>query len=253
MVYLVKTTRIDGSTSSSTRLDLPFTATVSTFCAALLFSLSLPRLVSARDSGLDTDALTGAAFYEKGGTLEAVDTSLRFGSGTYTMKKAAYRAVLAAEVGGKAPACRPGLRRPQEDMARSRQAQASSSPHPSPFPLRGEGEDCVRAPIAYRYQNVRLGFTPTGLSWSNPRGETIAIVEGVDRAAGRLIRNGREVEGGDSPHLAGKGLIYENAYGEGLHLGVLTKNQVFRKFVRFDELQNLGAIPREAEFLEVGF
>ncbi len=109
------------------------------------------------------------------------------------------------------------------------------------------------APIEYRYQNHRLAFTPADLGWSGQTEGKIVIAQAVGGVTGRLITNAQEVEGEDDPHLAGKGVIYENAYGEGLHLGALTKNMVFRKIVHFDELASLGTIPAGAEVLEVPF
>ena len=61
-----------------------------------------------------------------------------------------------------------------------------------------------------------MAFTPTGLGWSSPSGNYDPIQEGVNQVQGRLISNGKEVEGEENAQLAGKGLIYENAYGEGL-------------------------------------
>jgi hypothetical protein len=161
------------------------------------------------------DFLLQAAFYEKEGKLEITDTTLRFDNGVFSMDKARYQALLAAQLAGQSPA--------------------------------------GQAPIEYRYENHRVAFTPAGLGWSTETGEKIAIQKGVRQATGRLIANAQELEGSDDPQLAGRGLIYENAYGEGLHLGVLTKNMVFRKIVRFDGLDRLGAMPRGAEVLEVGF
>jgi len=109
------------------------------------------------------------------------------------------------------------------------------------------------SPIEYHYQYHRLAFAPTGLLWSSASGETAMIREGVEDVPGHLVRNGREVDGSDAPELAGKGILYENAYGEGLHLGCLIENRLFRKIVRFDGLSNLGPIPEEAEVLEAGF
>ncbi|NIO07239.1 MAG: hypothetical protein GTO40_04280, partial [Deltaproteobacteria bacterium] len=107
--------------------------------------------------------------------------------------------------------------------------------------------------LEYRYENHRLALTATGIGWSIQGGGKTPIQEGVEPVKGRLITDGHEVEGSDAPNLARSGVIYENAYGEGLHLGVLTKNHVFRKIVRFDRLESLGAIPQGAEVLEVGF
>jgi hypothetical protein len=75
----------------------------------------------------------------------------------------------------------------------------------------------------------------------------------VRPVGGRLITSAWEVDGSDASDLAGRGLIYEDAFGDGLHLGVLTTNLAFRKIVRFDRLASLGAIPEGAEVLEVGF
>ncbi len=107
--------------------------------------------------------------------------------------------------------------------------------------------------IEYRSQYHRLAFTPTGLLWSRPSGESTTIREGVEQVSGRLVENGREVDGSDAPDLAGDGILYENAYGEGLHLGCLAEERRFRKIVRFDELSRLGPIPEAAEVLEVEF
>jgi hypothetical protein len=109
------------------------------------------------------------------------------------------------------------------------------------------------SPIEVHHQHHRLAFTPTGLLWSSASADRTTIREGVEGVSGRLVRNGREVDGSDAPDLAGKGILYENAYGEGLHLGCLTEDRLFRKIVRFDGLSNLGPIPQEAEVLEVGF
>ena len=117
----------------------------------------------------------------------------------------------------------------------------------------GKDELGGATPLEYRYENLRLAFTPTGLGWSGSAGRYSAIKKGVNAVPGRLVANASEIEGANNPQLAERGVIYENAYGEGLHLGVLTKNLVFRKIVRFEALDNLGAIPEQADFLEVEF
>jgi hypothetical protein len=108
------------------------------------------------------------------------------------------------------------------------------------------------APIEYRHQNLRLAFIPTALRWSGS-GEKKFVRRRAYPVGGRLISNGAELEGADRPDMAGRGVIYENAYGEGLHLGVLTKSLAFRKIVRFDRLESLGTVPEDAEVLEVEF
>jgi hypothetical protein len=108
------------------------------------------------------------------------------------------------------------------------------------------------APIEYRHQNLRLAFRPAALRWSG-NGQKQVLRRGAKPVGGRLISNGSELEGTDAPQMAGRGLIYENAYGFGLHLGVLTKNLAFRKIVRFDRRESLGRVPEGAEVLEVEF
>jgi hypothetical protein len=73
------------------------------------------------------------------------------------------------------------------------------------------------APIGYQHGDVRLAFTPTGLAWSGsgyrrPRARVRPVGGRLITAAGRSTV--RRVD------LAGRGLIYEDAFGDGLHLGV---------------------------------
>jgi hypothetical protein len=111
------------------------------------------------------------------------------------------------------------------------------------------------APIEYRYQNHHLAFTPTTLSWSAPSvGRWSSLIKaGVHPVTGRLVDGSGELDGKVDAQSAGKGVIYQDAYGAGLDLGVLTENTVMRKIAKFNRLEGLGPIPAEAEFLELSF
>ena len=102
--------------------------------------------------------------------------------------------------------------------------------------------------LSYLYEQLKIDLSPQGLFWDH---ESIA---GVETTEGRIITDGSEIEGGEkTPHLAKKGIIYENAYGPGIDLGVLMKNSVLRKIVKIRDAKSLGAIPKNSEYLEIPY
>ena len=109
------------------------------------------------------------------------------------------------------------------------------------------------APMEYRYQNHVVRLTPLGLAWSDASGHRVWGHEGIKRVPAEPISSPAELEGEQDPHSRGEGFIYRNAYGEGIHLGALAKDRVFRKIVRMDGRQTFAEVPREAQFLEIPF
>jgi hypothetical protein len=153
-------------------------------------------------------------FYQEGGELRLVDTRLRQHGNAFTMDRARYKARMTSYLG-------------------------------------------AGAAIHYQHKNHSLAFIPRGLSWSGNGEAALGIRRLPNRVPARLVA-GDELEGAGGSRLAGRGasgrgVIYENAYGEGLHLGALAKKTVLRKLVRFDSLEALGQIPNQAEFLQLAF
>jgi len=103
-------------------------------------------------------------------------------------------------------------------------------------------------PIKYEYENYYLSFTPKNLKWSN--NEKNYSLKNVN---GNLIENEKSVNGKDENNWAGKGIIYKNAFGKGIDLGVITKNTEFEKILKINSLENLGKLPENSEYLELSF
>jgi hypothetical protein len=111
------------------------------------------------------------------------------------------------------------------------------------------------APIEYAYKDHRLSFAPQDAAWLTVTGTT-SVIEGLSASTspGRLVRDGQELEGGAStPHAREQGVIYEDAYGSGVDLGVMTKPLALRKVVKIEDRERLGDIEPSAVYLELRF
>lgn len=107
--------------------------------------------------------------------------------------------------------------------------------------------------ISYRHESLGLAFVPGGLRWKSSEGRTVILAGGVSPVSASVVAGSGEIDGETFAGSAGNGVRYENAYGPGLHLGILAKDSVLRKIVRVDRLADLGAVPEGAEYLEVSF
>ena len=112
-----------------------------------------------------------------------------------------------------------------------------------------------KSPIEYRHMNHRLAFTPIGLYWSGTSTDqrTPVIKEGINAVEGRLAKLTDELDGQPRPQSIDKGVVYQDAYGPGLDLSVLTENLEFRKIAKIDRRESLGTISESAEFLDLRF
>ena len=106
-------------------------------------------------------------------------------------------------------------------------------------------------PLKYLCEEKELSFKPVGLRWNNALNKQTIIKQDVDSSVGRQITDGMEVEGRKGDEA--KGIIYKNALGEGINIGVLTHKTLWRKILKISSLKSLGKIPANAEFLEVSF
>ncbi|MBA7520292.1 hypothetical protein ES705_12385 [subsurface metagenome] len=92
-------------------------------------------------------------------------------------------------------------------------------------------------PFVYRADGKYISFKPTGMWWVTPQGK-IVIKQGVSTSIGSLVK--------------GKAR-YANALGAGIGLEASVSQTTWREEVTIDSLASLGAIPANAEFLEIGF
>ena len=73
-------------------------------------------------------------------------------------------------------------------------------------------------PININYQDLNISLIPNNL---NPQTKE-----------GRLIQNGSEIDGTDNPKLKDKGIIYDNAYGNGTSLGFIPNPMELQKVLK---------------------
>jgi len=91
-------------------------------------------------------------------------------------------------------------------------------------------------PFIYEAEGKSISFKPTGMWWVTPKGETTART--VAPAIGSLTE--------------GK-VKYPSAFGNGIDIECSTDKTRWRKEIIIKSLQSLGAIPIDAEYLEIGF
>ncbi|GAI02503.1 unnamed protein product, partial [marine sediment metagenome] len=91
-------------------------------------------------------------------------------------------------------------------------------------------------PFTYEAEGKFISFKPTGMWWTTPQGKTAA--RSVTPAIGSLTK--------------GK-VKYPSALGNDIDIVCSTERTRWRKEIIIKSLQSLGAIPINAEYLEIGF
>ncbi|GAJ02617.1 unnamed protein product, partial [marine sediment metagenome] len=91
-------------------------------------------------------------------------------------------------------------------------------------------------PFTYEAEGKFISFKPAGMWWTPGNGKVVA--RPAMHAIGRLVKGKIE---------------YPNALGNGVDIELSTGRTKWRKEVTIKSLESLGAIPANAEFLEIGF
>jgi len=91
-------------------------------------------------------------------------------------------------------------------------------------------------PFTYEAEGKSISFKPAGMWWTTPEGKVAA--HSATPAIGSLTK--------------GK-VKYPTAFGDGIDIECSTDKTRWRKEIIIKSLQSLGAIPVDAEYLEIGF